>query len=241
MLLSSGSRKVRGLYLEGFGALFTLCVGFPLTAPPGVAAEPTEESSNPEWDQARKELHGEITPEDQANPYVWSSSGFAQVLYDAAKVDALNMQLLHTLKQASNVRNLKPDESVAVVVFGPVGAPSAESPKRPGAGRQQAGTRPTSRSTGVARNAAPGMNYQMMMRYGLVSPNTAGGYGVSASDSGTTTLSLRATKADVDAFALGKLGLEEFRQKVSLRIGGGDVPAQTPPGASPRPAVRSTR
>ena len=49
--------SIRNLYLDGYGALFTLRVNFPLLAPPKVNEEPKEKpATTSEWEEAKREV-----------------------------------------------------------------------------------------------------------------------------------------------------------------------------------------
>jgi hypothetical protein len=112
VLFAPGSHSFRSLYLENYGVLFTLRVGFPLLPPPTeekAAKEKTPEDSA--WDEAKQELYGEhrdarVFAATKAEPY------------SEEKVDALKEALLDALKNASHIRDLKSEEFVTLCVFG---------------------------------------------------------------------------------------------------------------------------
>ncbi len=177
----SSSNPMRSLYLDGYGALFMLHVGFPLLAPPKTEARKERAETSSTWEEARQELYGQ--------------PGGAKTLagpaeeYDEEKVSQLKDTLLEALKNAANIRDLKPDDSVTICVFGGAGA-----------GRTQV------RST-TKRGATP-------------SPDLANNVWVMTDHNGGPTrgtiLTLRVKKSDADAFAKGKLTLEEFRKKLGI-------------------------
>lgn len=107
----------QSLYLDGFGALFLLRVDFPLVPP---AKEPVEETARPTtsetWEQAKRELYAPSQP----GRYVERLQrivGREEKQYDADRVERLKTDLLESLKNATNIRNLKPDDRVQVVVL----------------------------------------------------------------------------------------------------------------------------
>jgi hypothetical protein len=110
LLLTSASHAVRTMYVENFGALFMVKVNFPLLPPPRSDAKKAPTSMTSEWDQTRKEL--ERTPTDAG----WMAGSAGE--YDATQVEELKKVLLFALKQASNIRKIKPDEFIALSVFG---------------------------------------------------------------------------------------------------------------------------
>jgi hypothetical protein len=111
---AQGGRKTKGIYLDGYGALFQIKVNFLLSAPPKEQEneKPAEESFDPAWKEAELELYSpeklkkkreKINP---ANQYV------------PEKVEDLKRKLVKTLKQAANIRSLKDDESIIISVRG---------------------------------------------------------------------------------------------------------------------------
>src|SRR5207249_2817984 len=110
------------------------------------------------------------------------------------------------LKNATNIRDVKPDECVTVAVIGTESSPPMTT-KRVKKVR-------TTRS-GADQNNAEG-----------ASGGGVGWFGddqalaVAAGDQVVhrqTTLTVRVRKSDADAFAKDKLSLEEFRKKVSIQ------------------------
>src|SRR5437899_1586760 len=113
VLFAPGSGSIRNLYLEGYGALFLLNVNFPLLPPPE-KAEPTKEKSETDstWEEAKQELYGQSDAWAQVGKaFKFGMSPGPQQEYDKDKVDDLKESLLEALKNATNIRNLKADES----------------------------------------------------------------------------------------------------------------------------------
>jgi hypothetical protein len=196
-LISFGS-GVKNFQIEGFGAVFLLKVGFPLSGPPAKEAEEKpEQSTNSAWDEAKRELYG---PREGTAATKWSTSrpAAARVAYDPKRVDELKESLLEALKNASNMRALKGSDSVTVVVT---------------SGEAQGG--PLVNEMIILNGAVngafggPGENW-MEVRPGVETGRTR-----SAARAGST-LSIRAKKADVDAFSQGKMNLDEFRKQASM-------------------------
>ncbi len=106
--------------------------------------------------------------------------------YDAEKVEDLKETLIKTLKHAANIRNLKPDESVILTVIGKAG---------------QFATLATERL----------YNMEDQISYILsTAPGTKTAF------SSPAVLTIRAKKADIDAFAKGQLSFDQFTQKTLL-------------------------
>lgn len=107
----------RNWYLEGYGAVFVMQVGFPLLpteAKREANKEQTEVDSS--WEEARQEVYGRRDPTARM-------VGTPTEEYKEEKVTALKEAVLEALKNASNIRELKPEESITVCVLGG-GAPS---------------------------------------------------------------------------------------------------------------------
>jgi hypothetical protein len=104
--------------------------------------------------------------------------------------------LLEALKNATNIRNLKADEFITICVFGGVSA-------APGKAR-----------TWVKR--APGAPdadlEELFVTDGDDSPPARG-----------TIMTIRVKKSDTDAFAKGKLTLDDFRKKASITSYAGET------------------
>jgi hypothetical protein len=185
VLFGPGPSAVRNLYLEGYGALFMMNVGFPLLPPPPKTETPKEEpQKNSAWDDARRELYGQRFDRRVSGPPVED--------YKAEKVSELKDALIEALKNGANIRDLKADDAITVCVFGGPNAPSfryrtmiKRGPKAP------------SSATDVQED---------VVRVDRGEPKTARG----------TLMTIKAKKANVDAFAAGKMTLEEFRGKASV-------------------------
>jgi hypothetical protein len=189
-----GEGPTRSLYLDGYGAFFFAKVNFPLLAPP--ADKNVEKEKAPvdsSWEEARQEVYGQPTAKT-SNPRFTPE-------YDAAKVNALQQALLNTLKDASNIRNVKPDESITVCVIG-----------APAEGSKRAVAVSSSSDGGFAGGNTFGSGNSPFVWY-----TTAGQDGPAENK---TTLTIRVKKADCEAFTKGKLTADEFRGRAMIRIYG---------------------
>ncbi len=109
----SGNDGVKNLEIEGYGAIFLLRANFALAgAAPKATEEKPKDPTNSTWDEARQELYG--GPRRPASRPAKNKTEF-----DPKRVDELKDSLLEALKNASNIRALKEDEFVTVVVSGP--------------------------------------------------------------------------------------------------------------------------
>lgn len=113
----------KGIYLDGYGALFQIEVSFPLSAPPQAAEQEKkiEEGGDPVWIQAERELYSPEKLKKKAKKPDPTKE------YDAEKVEDLKRKLVETLKQTANIGSLKADESVIISV---TGRHSAENPTK---------------------------------------------------------------------------------------------------------------
>jgi hypothetical protein len=115
--------------------------------------------------------------------------------YRPGRVDELKKNILEALKNANNIRHVKPDESITVAVTGP------------------ASTRGT-QVRRMYRKAIPGESE--------VDPDRAEAdvFAVVRADKlvmgDETHLTIRVKKADAEAFAKGNLTLEEFEKSASI-------------------------
>jgi hypothetical protein len=200
VVFAPGSRPIRALYLDGYGALFLLNVGFPLVSPPHHNEPPTEKPpTDSAWEDAKREVYGQ--------PSRMTVLGFANQpydqQYDEQKVNKLKAALLEALKSATNIRGLKSDDWISVCVSG--GARTAAAVTRA--------------SVEIPGNALP-----PVARGGDAAPDP---FSSLAQNQFTTVvgepwpvlgtrLTLRVKKADLDAFAKGKLNAEELRAKASF-------------------------
>lgn len=128
-ILTSDSRA---MFLDDYGVMFSLRTPQVLF---GVAnaEKPTHEQQGPrgnQWERARQELFGgrggDGSKEGRPSP----------IQYDAEKVNALKVSLLGLLRDAANLRHLRDDQSVSIVL---AGSPSFGA--RPAVAPQEDGTR----------------------------------------------------------------------------------------------------
>jgi len=196
--LGSPPSAPRNLYLEGYGAVFFLDVSFPLLPPPKKSEEAKAKAPvSSEWEEARREIDAARSPEPRGNGVVgWASRNSPRggVEYDADKVERLKDDLLESLKNATHIRDLKPEESITVVVTGTAG--------------NRAQRFVTRKNSGDGRN-----NRIAIEEYHHEIVRAPGAPGARSE----STMTLRVKKSDADAFAAGKLDLEEFRKRATVR------------------------
>jgi hypothetical protein len=222
LIYTAGGRSVWAMHIEGFGALFTVNVGFPLLAPPNEAeARPAQKPVASEWEAARRAVLGE----DNGGEALAMPEAASETPFDAGRVDAVKQALISALKNASNIRGLKSDDYVSVAVFGqpmksigtvafapPVGD---EDPLRSGSGAAES-LPPTSSSARRSTGGAAGVAGQFS--------RAEAGYGrawrafrlAAADHPGGTMLTLRVKKSVVNALAAGEISAAEFAKAVSV-------------------------
>jgi hypothetical protein len=121
-------------YLEGFGAVFSVRVDFPLIGPQQAPppSEPDRKADDSEWERARAELSGSGAGGPDSFraapnfllPGTGEMGGTPAPTFDQSKVETLKRALTRALRNGSNLRGVKPDEWIVVVV---TGAPDSDS------------------------------------------------------------------------------------------------------------------
>jgi hypothetical protein len=113
-LAGSAARSARTMYVDDYGAIFTLSVNMPLKPEPKpdeVAEKETKRKGA--WEDAWNEVYGQkrriVTKRWQPNP---------GREFDQGEVDVLKTSLVDALKNAANIRHVKPTDMITVVVRG---------------------------------------------------------------------------------------------------------------------------
>lgn len=199
----SGGATPQNLFIEGHGAIFLLNVNFPLQPPPKVEEEAeAKEPVNNEWEEARREITQPGKSQGGGDPFGLFEARYGSDVawngkmplaeYDADKVEDLKKNVIAALKNAANIRRLKSDETVTVVVTGVDAATLSKAAKsfaaKPDAPKGERATTAKPTSGERARVAEP------------------------------AKLIIRARKADAEAFQNGKLDFDAFRKKVTMLV-----------------------
>ena len=189
--LGQGGRGARNLYIEGHGAIFVLNANMPLVGGKTVSDEKEKkEPAHSAWESTRDEIFGE----NDSEPRRVRRDRPGAVQFDAGRLDSLKKTLGESLKNASNIRGLKDNETVTIVVQGPTGRAYAVT------------------ANGNVRVRAQGQ----VDAFSFTQDPRRGGP--------RTLLTLRAKKGDIDDFSKGKTDADSFRKKLTIsnyQSGGG--------------------
>lgn len=129
------SRQLQSLYLEGYGVLFVLNVRYPLLAGPAKEEGKEEKPQDTTWEQTKRELFGGGQTSVGLNALLTIDTDRTVEEYDAGKVESLKKGLVEALKNGANIRHLKDDDSLAVVVLGPPAGQPTRGEARSESGR----------------------------------------------------------------------------------------------------------
>ena len=198
---TSGSRSSRALYLAGVGPVFMIKVNMALMAAPPAPEKASHNPVDNEWESARREVI-----DNGGKNTLTIATAAPDSRFDAEQVEALQQTLLGALKNASNIRGLKPDDFVTIAVFGqpmPVSIVTIET-----RGTQNSATDHLANGQKVA---ARGNKSSRKSSTGTLisAPNLP-----PVAQRGTV-LTMRAKIADVHEFAQGKSDAEAFAKKVT--------------------------
>jgi hypothetical protein len=184
------SNAIQAMYLEGFGSLFLIGVDFPLSPPPKVQEDKPEEGVDTVWRDTKTAIYN---PAESVRRRVEVQP---QKEYDAERVQDLQKTIIKTLKHAANIRGLKTDEWVTIVVRS--SAPAVII----------TGTFVT-RST--SENSPAASNPSASLRTGV---GTSSALPATEVPGQATFLTIRAKKSDIDSFAKDQLNYDQFCQRV---------------------------
>lgn len=195
-----GNRTPEAIFLEGYGALFLMRVNMLLSAPPETQQkEKVQEDTDPVWAEMRRQMY---EPEEVRRS---RTKDQPEEKYDAEKVETLKTNLIKTLKHATNIRALRPDQLVILTVIGD-------------------GTRP---ATSITRSFSYGRSTGRR-RIVQTLPE------VEADSVQPTVLTICAKKSDIDAFAKGELDYDQFRQRTGIFKSYAKAGQQDSPGVEVR-------
>jgi hypothetical protein len=230
------NRETEAVYMQGYGAVFMMEVDYtftPASKTQEQTGDETAEDIDPTWQQTRERIFspgGRRINRTQAGPD------------EGRMVEELKTELIRTLKHATNIRNLMPDEWVILSVTGTGRQSGMGMMGRYGYGMGGYGGAGLGGSSGMGGSAGMGGYGGGMEGYVEVRGSSSGfggamgrGYGGGTMGGGfgggmmggmggysgtgippATIMTIRVKKSDVDAFAEGEFNFEEFRQKVQI-------------------------
>jgi hypothetical protein len=187
--------SIRGIIVDGYGAIFRINVNFPLVGSDDRPKNTEPKTKDSEWEATKRQLYSDPT----AGPTQggWRNSGAPE--YNADTVATVENALTHCLKNGSHLRGLDANDNIVISVQGASLPYSATATTGMGSGMGGGGG-------GVGNFGVGGFGG------GVGSFSSGGAYGPGA----TTYLSIRAKKSDIDAFASGALKFEDFKGKVTV-------------------------
>jgi hypothetical protein len=224
ILLNSEGRSVRAFYLEGFGAVFQVAVRVPVIAPPTAEAKPETSSANLEWEKARDALY-QRTPPGAAN---WNVSPYGEAEhFDARLPGFLKKQVIDSLRNAANLRHVKPDEWIAVIITGssnpdsyshvltgPKGGKTASITGSPNSGGiVAAGSANADSQAGIRGETNDPLKEDLRISTAL--DKTAAG-SESAATARATVMAIRIKKSAASALSAKDLSEDEFERQAEI-------------------------
>jgi hypothetical protein len=188
------SRVTEVIYLDGYGALFFMEVNLALTGPSESEVEEPQEAEDhvdATWRRAELELYApQHLRRNREDP-----SG---QVYDAEKVKVLKSNLIESLKHATNIQALRPDDAVILTVVGTT-YPSAVS----------FGQLPVK----VRRGDRDEWYFSDGHWRWRAAPDSARTSWLSLA-----VLTIRAKKADIDSFSKGEKDFDAFCERIQVFI-----------------------
>ncbi len=199
--------NTRDLFINGTGTLFFLNVDFPLAGAEAKKAPTKETPKDTAWERARRQVLGnQPTPNSRHSwflnsmPHSNAKVRRAPKTYQPELVQILLENLANALRSAANIRALKAQDRVWVIVSGPSSL------------RQYRTTAHSFYQTLHQQQAAPNGNQPTSQNNSNV-PRRATVY-TPASGKDGTRLTLSVSKRDIDEFDAGVLSTKEFLKKI---------------------------
>jgi hypothetical protein len=216
LMLKSGGHSVQASYVEDFGVLLNVRVSFPVVvSAAGENNRAESEKTSSQWEEARRALAGEAS---QPVPQDW-----------ARLIEGLKTRIVDVLKNASNLRHVKPDQWVAVCITGTPSAGGRGSERISvggGFGTSSGGT--ASRSSALKRSHGQAARSSSSRSSSGSSAAPAGeGENFEAREftdesrgeskaNRATVMTVRVKKSVADAFAAGKISATKFADEAKV-------------------------
>jgi hypothetical protein len=206
-------RAAEVFYLQGHAVMFVIRVDFPLSSPapaPAAAADADPGSGgDPVWQRARQRLNS-------------VGRGGLPGPTSGATFERIKETLLQSLRHATNIRNVGPNELIVLTVISqsessgsPAPASAGGSYSRNGGGWFEGSAYSTASSSFGPAGGTTQADSGTRSRGATGGRPVAGRAGPGlAPGAAATVLTIQAKKADIDAFAKGELSAEQFQQRV---------------------------
>ncbi|MHC4519806.1 MAG: hypothetical protein ACYTAS_14555, partial [Planctomycetota bacterium] len=226
-----GGQSSEALYVEDYGVLFVIKVDFPFSF---FAEEPIGEQPgqavDPVWQRAREKLYAPPGGRGYGRGSTWPEA-------EGMSFEQFKEDLVRALRHATNIRHVTSDKAIVLTVIaqdqggyryygyrgsggeygGAVYGGSSRSVSGrsfgPGAGSTYSHSEVRSRGTGTRGSRTPVLDSR-----GNVKRDAFGNvmYYARPAAAAPTVLTMRTTKAYIDAFVTGEIKWEEFRSRVKI-------------------------
>lgn len=189
--IGQGRHSIEGLYLDGYGLVFELQVEFPLVSQGEEEKQDDEEEPvDKVWHQTKREIYAPDRGRHEDKN--------KEEDYDAEKVVELKETVAQILKHATNIRSLKADECVTIIVT---------SQKDTGNNRLMYSAGDGMSGYGGGYGVGVGSGYGMM-------GNMAG----SGSTKAISVLAIKASKSNIDAYATEEMDSKQFQTELQVTL-----------------------
>jgi len=219
------NRQTEATYLQGYGVLFSMEVNFAFSPPPKPQVQVTKQGAEPvdsTWQEAKQQV---FSPGESRSTRGSDSAHE----YNSRMVEELKQDLITTLKHASNIRGVQPEEWIILTVIGSGrqgGGFGGGGFMMGGMGGMYGGTSSGGMMGGMGAgmggfggsSGGGGMGGSMMGAMGGMGGFSEPGVFSEMGVSPTTVLTIRAKKSDIDAYAKDEQLLEQFRRRVQILI-----------------------
>jgi hypothetical protein len=216
-IFGSSGQGTKAIYIQGYGAMFVMEVGFPLArASQATTAgrQAQQQGGDPVWRQAQQRLEGGGEDDAAEGTNSFNPEQFRE-------------NMVRALRHAANIRHLDPNECIILTIIGSARSVSAGGVSPYGGSSFQSGggiyggSSFSSGSTGSYGRTDSG-GYTSFSSQGSVGGRGGGGRTMGmggmgpAPDAADSALTIQAKKIDIDAFAGDKISFEQFNQRVKV-------------------------
>lgn len=144
-----GGTGKRHFYLEDYGVVFLLDAQIPLVSrASSEAAKPDKTEADNDWEKTKREMAGGNDPAVN-----WAEQEDEEEDFDAQKVEKMKTDVIDALKNAKNLRHLKPTDKIVVSISSNVGIETVGVPQL--TMQSAGGARVVKNQIFMAHNAGP--------------------------------------------------------------------------------------